>query len=74
MPSLSAMSWPLIITSGVFNTIGWTAYIIGKRREEILRMVWGATLFGTSIVFADSWPKLLLSGLALSALIYFKPE
>lgn len=74
MPNFSDISWPLIITSGLFNTIGWTAYIIGKRREEILRMVWGAALFGTSIVFADSWPKLMLSGLALSALIYFKPE
>ena len=74
MPSLSSLSWPLIIVSGLFNTIGWTAFVVGKRREEILRMVWGAGLFGTSIVFADSWPKLLISGIALSALIYFKPE
>jgi len=37
-------------------------------------MVWGAGLFGASIVFADSWPKLLISGLGFSVLIYFKPE
>ncbi|HTL99033.1 MAG TPA: hypothetical protein VL181_09555 [Holophagaceae bacterium] len=74
MPDLSSMSWPLILVSGLFNTVGWVAFVVGKKREEILRMVWGAGLFGTSIVFADSWPKLLISSLTLSALIYFKPE
>ncbi len=74
MPNFSDLSWPLILVSGLFNTIGWVAFVVGKRREEILRMVWGAGLFGTSIVFADSWPKLLISGIGLSALIYFKPE
>ncbi|MBS1766404.1 MAG: hypothetical protein JST05_03240 [Acidobacteria bacterium] len=74
MPSFSSLSWPLIIVSGLFNTIGWVAFVVGKKREEILRMVWGALLFGTSIVFADSWIKLMLSGVALSTLIYFKPE
>ncbi|HEU4951768.1 MAG TPA: hypothetical protein VFT46_07435 [Holophagaceae bacterium] len=74
MPDLGHMSMSLILVSGLFNTIGWIAFVVGKKREEILRMVWGAGLFGTSILFADSWPKLLVSGLALSALIYFKPE
>lgn len=74
MPNFSDISWPLIIVSGLFNTIGWIAFVVGKKREEILRMIWGAGLFGTSIVFADSWPKLLISGIGLSALIYFKPE
>jgi len=74
MPDLAHMSWPLMLVAGFFNTVGWIAFVVGKRREEILRMVWGAGLFGTSIVFADSWPKLLISSLALSALIYFKPE
>ena len=74
MPNFSSMSMSLIIISGIFNTIGWTAFVVGKKREEILRMIWGAVLFGTSIVFADSWPKLLISGIALSVLIYFKPE
>lgn len=74
MPDLGHMSMSLILVSGLFNTVGWIAFVVGKKREEILRMVWGAGLFGTSIVFADSWPKLLVSGLALSALIYFKPE
>lgn len=74
MPSFANMSWPLMIVSGLFNTIGWIAFVVGKKREEMLRMVWGAGLFGTSIVFADSWPKLLISGVGLSALIYLKPE
>ena len=74
MPDLGHMSMSLILVSGLFNTIGWIAFVVGKKREEILRMVWGAGLFGTSIVFADSWPKLLISGVGLSALIYLKPE
>lgn len=74
MPNFSDITWPLIIVSGLFNTIGWIAFVVGKKREEILRMVWGAGLFGASIIWADSWPKLLISGLGLSALIYFKPE
>lgn len=74
MPDLGHMSMSLILVSGLFNTIGWIAFVVGKKREEILRMVWGAGLFGTSIVFADSWPKLLVTGVALSALIYYKPE
>lgn len=74
MPNLSDISWPLMLVAGLFNTIGWVAFVAGKRREEILRMVWGIALFGTSIVFADSWPKLLISGIGLSALIYLKPE
>lgn len=74
MPDLGHMSMSLILVSGLFNTIGWIAFVVGKKREEILRMVWGIALFGTSIVFADSWPKLLISGIGLSALIYFKPE
>lgn len=74
MPNFSSMSWPLILVSGLFNTIGWIAFVMGKKREEILRMVWGAALFGASIVCADSWPKLLITGIGLSALIYFKPE
>lgn len=74
MPDLGHMSMSLILVSGLFNTIGWIAFVVGKKREEILRMIWGIALFGVSIVFADSWPKLLVSGLALSALIYFKPE
>ena len=74
MPNFSDMSMSLMLVAGLFNTIGWVGFVVGKKREEILRMVWGAGLFGTSIVFADSWPKLMLSSLALSALIYFKPE
>jgi hypothetical protein len=74
MPDLAHVSWPIMIVAGLLNTVGWIAFVVGKKREEILRMVWGAGLFGTSIVFADSWPKLMVSGLALSALIYFKPE
>ena len=38
MPNFSDISWPLIIISGLFNTIGWIAFVVGKRREEILRM------------------------------------
>ncbi|HET8714380.1 MAG TPA: hypothetical protein VFM16_01040 [Holophagaceae bacterium] len=74
MPDLGHMSMSLILVSGLFNTIGWIAFVVGKKREEILRMVWGAGLFGTSIVFADSWPKLLVTDVTLSALIYYKPE
>ena len=74
MPDFASMSWPLMLVAGLFNTIGWVGFVVGKKREELLRMIWGAGLFGTSIVFADSWPKLMVSGIALSTLIYFKPE
>ena len=74
MPDLGNMSWQLMLVSGVFSSIGTVAFFVGKKREEILRMIWGIVLCGTSFLFADSWPKLLVSGIALSALIYFKPE
>ena len=74
MPDFGNMSWSLILVSGLFSSIGTVAFFVGKKREEILRMLWGIALCGTSFLFADSWWKLLLTGIPLSALIYFKPE
>ena len=71
---MPALSWPLLLVSGLFNTIGWVAFIVGKRREEHLRMLWGGSLFVLSMACAGSWAWLLLSGLGLTALILWKPE
>lgn len=68
------LTWPLLLVSGLFNTVGWVGFVVGKRREELLRMVWGVALFATSIVFADSWLWLLVSGIGFTALMVFKPE
>ena len=67
-------SWQFLVVSGTINGLGVLAFMIGKRREQYLRMLWGACLFLASIVFSSSWPGLILCGIAFSALAWFKPE
>lgn len=71
---MPGLSWPLILASGLLNTVGWVAFIVGKRRQEHLRMLWGGCLFVLSMACAGSWPWLLGTGLPLTALIVWKPE
>ena len=71
---MGEMSWQFLMVSGTVNGLGVLAFMIGKRREEYLRMLWGVCLFFASIIFSSSWPGLIISGLVFSALAWFKPE
>jgi hypothetical protein len=68
------MSWPFLMASGTLSGLGTMFFMIGKRREQYLRMLWGACLVIACFVFSSSWPGLILSGLAFTALAWFKPE
>ena len=63
-----------LIASGLVNGLGIMFFTIGKRRDQLLRMIWGAGLFALSFAVSDSLPLLLLGGALLSALAIWKPE
>ncbi len=68
------MSWQALMASGTLNGLGVMFFMIGRRREQYLRMLWGGCLFFASLYFASSWLGLTLSGLVFIALAWFKPE
>ncbi len=68
------MSWQFIMASGTISGLGVMFFTIGKRREQYLRMFWGACLVLECFVFSSSWPGLLICGAAFTTLAWFKPE